>query len=385
MIPPVGARYKSIFIALIIALGTSGCREAKEAAPPPLPEVVVQQIVPRTTPLTVDMVSEIKAYSEVDLRPRVSGVVIKQAFRPGQKVREGDLLFVIDPRAYDAAVGDAQARLAESEAMLAKARQDVERYKPLLPDRAIPRQTYDQAVAFEQQNAAIVKARRAALEMARLDRSHTEVRSPVSGQIGMQKVEVGALANAGQSVLATVSTLDPAVAYFSISEAAYLQYQKQLNQPGQGKGNLIDLILADGSIYPEKGRPDFVDRAFNPATGTLMLRVVFPNPRGLLRPGMNARVRIVYEVANNAILVPQKAVTEMLDKQFVSVVVEGDKIEQRPIRTGPRIGDLWVVEDGLKLGERIVVEGVQKARPGSVVKPVTASAVKTAGKSPSAS
>jgi len=356
---------------IVIALfGLAACKEETKRTTPSPPEVFVQTLVPQTTPLSVDIVSEIKAFREVELRPRVSGVIIKQAFRPGQKVKEGDLLFVIDPRAYDEAVTDAQAKLAESQAVLARARQDVERYKPLLPDNAIPRQTYDQAVAFEQQNAAIVQARRASLEKSRLDRSYAEVRSPVSGQIGLQKVEVGALASAGQSILATVSTLDPVVAYFSIAEVDYLHYQQHFRRSGKSPDDPIELVLADGSIYPEKGHADFVDRALNPATGTLTLRAVFPNPEGLLRPGMNTRVRIVYEVAQNAILIPQKAVTEMLGKQFATVVLDGNKVEQRPIRTGTRLGDQWVIEEGLKAGERVVVEGLQKARPGSVVKPV---------------
>lgn len=361
-------------LAFLPLLMLSACKGDKVAAAPPPPEVIVQTIAPHTTPLSVDIVSEIKAFREVELRPRVSGLIIKQAFQPGQKVKEGDLLFVVDPRAYDEAVLDAQARLAEAEAILARARQDVARYKPLLPDNAIPRQTYDQAVAFEQQNAAIVQARRASLEKSRLDRSYAEVRSPVSGQIGLQKVEVGGLASAGQTVLATVSTLDPVVAYFSIPEVEYLHYSQRFRKSGQSPDTPIELVLADGSIYAEKGHADFVDRALNPATGTLTIRAVFPNPNGLLRPGMNTRVRIVYEVAQNAILVPQKAVTEMLGKQFATVVGAGDKVEQRPIRTGPRLGDRWVIEDGLKPGERIVIEGLQKARPGSVVKPVAEAA-----------
>ncbi len=362
--------------AMLVVFAAAGCHKAKPPAPPP-PEVVVQQIVAQTTPLSVDIVAEIKAFREVDLRPRVSGVVIAQKFQPGQKVKDGELLFVIDPRAYDEAVINAQGDLAEAEAVLARARQDVVRYKPLLPDNAIPRQTYDQAVAFEQQNVAVVQARRAALEQARLDRSYADVRSPVSGQIGLQKVEVGALASAGQTVLATVSTLDPVFAYFSIPEVDYIHFQSRLNRGGVRNAAPIDLVLADGSIYPEKGQADFVDRALDPTTGTLTLRAVFPNPDGLLRPGMNTRVRVIYEVAQNAILVPQKAVTEMLGKYFATVVGEGNKVEQRPIRVGSRIGDRWVIEEGLKPGEQIVVEGLQQARPGTVIKPMTAPANKT--------
>ncbi len=359
----------SIVISL---LGLAACRqETKPAAPPP-PEVVVQTITGQTTPLTADIVAEIKAYREVDLYPRVSGLVIRQTFKPGQKVREGELLFSIDPRAYDEAIIDARARLAEAEAVLARARQDVARYEPLLPDNAIPRQTYDQAVASEKQNAAVVEARRAGLEKARLDRSYADLRSPIAGQIGLQKIEVGALATAGQTVLATVSTQDPMVAYFSIPEIDYINFARRFQSGKREEQTPIRLILADGSTYTHSGELDFADRALNPATGTLALRAVFPNPDGLLRPGMNTRVRITYEVAQNALLIPQKAVTELLGKRFASVVVAGDRIEQRPIRTGVRIGELWLVEDGLKAGERIVVDGLQKARPGSVVKPVAA-------------
>ena len=367
----------SLSLPLSLCVATLILAACKEAPPPPAPmapEVVVETLAGRTTPLTVDVVAEVKAYREVDIYSRVSGQLVKQAFKPGQKIKDGDLLFSIDPRAYDEAIIDAQAKLAEAEAVLARARQDVARYKPLLPDNAIPRQTYDQAVASEQQNAAVVKARRAGLERARLDRSYAEVRSPISGQIGLQKLEVGALATAGQTVLATVSTLDPVVAYFSIAEVDYLNLAKRFMQERkEGKGeakNPIELILADGSVYGETGEIDFADRALNAATGTLTLRAVFPNPSGLLRPGMNTRVRIVYEVAQDALLIPQKAVTELLGKQFVAVVGEGDKVEQRPITTGARLGELWLVQGGLKAGERIVVEGVQKAQAGVVVKPV---------------
>lgn len=360
----------STLLAALLSL--AACKEPAKPVAAALPEVVVQTVVGQTTPLTVDLVSEIKAYREVDLSPRVSGVIVKQTFKPGQKVKEGELLFSVDPRAYDEAIIDAQAKLAESEAVLSRSRQDVARYKPLLPDNAIPRQTYDQAVASEQQNAAVVQARRAGLEKVRLDRSYADVRSPIAGQIGLQKVEVGGLATAGQTVLATVSTLDPVVAYFSIPEVDYINFaRRHLTVKREGK-TPIELILADGSTYAQSGTLDFADRALNPATGTLTLRAVFPNPDGLLRPGMNTRVRIVYEVAQNALLIPQKAVTELLGKQFASVVVDGDKVEQRPIRTGARIGDQWLVEEGLKAGERIVVEGLQKAKPGAVVKPLPA-------------
>jgi membrane fusion protein (multidrug efflux system) len=328
----------------------------------------------KATPLSIDIVGDIRAFREVELRPRVSGIVEKQMFRPGQMVREGDPLFLIDTRSLDSSVADAQARLIESEASLQKARQDVERYKPLLVDDAIPRQTYEQAVSAEQQASALVESRKEGVNRARIDRSFAEVRAPVTGQIGLQQVEVGGLATANQTVLATVSTLDPVVVYFSLSEAEFLAYARKFqalrDQKVRAPDVPLELILSDGSVYDQKGRFDFADRAVNPQTGTLTLRAVFPNPQDLLRPGMTGRVRVVYEVAKDAIVIPQKAVTELLGRQFVSVVAADGKVEQRAVKTGDRIGDQWVIPDGLRAGETIVVEGVQKARAGSVVKAV---------------
>jgi membrane fusion protein (multidrug efflux system) len=363
-----------------------GCAEKAEMPPPPPPEVGVLRVEGKTTPLSIDIVGDIRAFREVELRPRVSGIVEKQMFRPGQMVREGDPLFLIDTRSLDSSVADAQARLIESEASLQKARQDVERYKPLLVDDAIPRQTYEQAVSAEQQAAALVESRREGVNRARIDRSFAEVRAPVTGQIGLQQVEVGGLATANQTVLATVSTLDPVVVYFSLSEAEFLSYARKFqalrDQKVRAPDVPLELILSDGTVYDQKGRFDFADRAVNPQTGTLTLRAVFPNPQDLLRPGMTGRVRVVYEVAKDAIVIPQKAVSEMLGRQFVSVVGADGKVEQRAVKTGDRIGDQWVVQEGLKAGDTIVVEGVQKARPGAVVKAVpvgaTASAVPAA-------
>jgi membrane fusion protein (multidrug efflux system) len=300
-------------------------------------------------------------------------MVDKQLFRPGQMVREGELLFLIDPRALDSSVADAQARLLEAEAGLQRASEDVARYKPLLAEDAIARQTYEQAVAAQKQAASVVESRREGVNRARIDRGYAEVRAPISGQIGLQKVEVGGVASAGQTVLATVSTLDPVVVYFSVAEAEYLAFARRMQQATRGgrpAARPVELLLSDGSTYPHPGKFDFADRAVNPATGTLTLRAVFPNTGQLLRPGMTGRVRVTYDVAEDAILVPQKAVTELLGKQFVSVVGGDGKVEQRPVKTGDRIGERWLIEDGLKPGDAVVVEGVQRARPGSTVTPV---------------
>lgn len=333
------------------------------------------QISAQPAKLSLDIVGEIRAFREVELRARVSGNLMEMTFKPGQEVQEGDLLFVIDPAPYETALANARAGLAQARASLARVRQDVERYKPLLPDNAIPRQVYDQTVAQAAEQQAVVDSRKAEVGRAQLDLDYTRVRSPLSGRIGLQKVEVGTLVSAGQTVLATVSTLNPVVVYFSISENDYLAYTRgtesrrragHADAAGQG----VELVLADGRIYSEKGRIDYVEPTVNPTTGTLTLRAAFINPDNLLLPGMNSRVRVYYDEIDAALLVPQKAVTETLGKYFVTVIGPGNKAELRPVRLGPRIGELWLVETGLTDGERIVVEGLQKARPGMVVTPV---------------
>lgn len=365
------ASFVSCILAAALLAGCGGKAPAPSAAV--AAEVGVIRIEARSAPLSLDIVSDIRAYREVELRPRVGGVVEKQLFEPGQMVREGQPLFLIDTRALDSAVLDAQARLIEAEAQLTRATEDVDRYKPLLVDDAIPRQTYESAVAAAKQAASIVESRREGVNRARLDRSFAEVRSPLSGQIGLQKVEIGSLATAGQTVLATVSSLDPVVAYFSVSESEYLSFARR-HQAAVASGRMprrpVQLLLADGSLHPHEGRFDFADRAINPQTGTLTLRAVFPNPDHVIRPGMTGRVRVIYDVVDQAIVIPQKAVTEMLGKQFVSVVAADSKVEQRAVTTGDRMGDMWLIDSGLKAGETVVVEGVQKVRPGAVVKPV---------------
>lgn len=362
--------YRALGALCVLAL--VGCSKPPAVLGTQPPDVGVYTVTAANTALSVDLVSEIRALREVELRPRVSGMVTEISFKPGQRVREGDLLFRIDPRAYDESVINARANLAEAEANLGRVRQDVARYQPLLADNAVPRQMYDQAVSQEKQYRAIVEARRAGLAKAQLERSYAEVRSPITGQIGLQRIEVGGLASAGQTVLAVVSTLDPVAVYFNIAETEYLAFAERLQKAGQGEGTAdrpIRLVLPNGALYESPGSFDFADRALNPATGTLALRAIFPNPAQLLRPGMNARVRVVYDQADNALLVPQRAVTELLGKYFVSVVGKDNVIEQRPVQPGPRVGERWLIQSGLEAGERIVVEGLQSVRPGMVVQP----------------
>jgi RND family efflux transporter MFP subunit len=366
-----------LMIGLSLALQFSqSAGAATQTVVPPPPEVTVMQITPEPARLSIDIVGEIKAYREVELYARVSGNLLEMHFQPGQKVAEGDLLFVIDPGPYQTSLTNAEANLAQALASLARVRQDVERYKPLLPDNAIPRQVFDQTVAQAEQEEAVVASKRAAVERARLDLEYTRIRSPLSGRIGLQKVEVGALVTAGQTPLATVATLDPVAVYFSVSETDYLTYARQRReaaaQGGGARGSElpVELVLADGRVYGLSGRIDYSDPAVNPTTGTLTLRALFDNPDDLLRSGMNSRVRIYYSDLAEAILVPQRAVTETLGRYFITVIGADNRAELRPVQLGVRRGESWLVEQGLGAGERVVVDGVQKARPGQEVTPI---------------
>jgi len=347
---------------------------AAEVAAPPGPEVTVMTVNSQPTRLSLDIIGEIRPFREVELRARVTGNLTEIVFQPGQEVKEGELLMVIDAGPYQVALANAEAGLAQAKASLSRVWQDIERYKPLLPDNAIPRQVYDQAVAQAAQEEAVVAGRKAAVDKARLDLEYTRVTSPLTGRVGLQKVEVGSLVTAGQTALVSVSTFDPVVVYFSISENDYLSYAKRRaarakEGKADGAGQTVDLLLADGSVYEEKGRIDYIDPTIDPTSGTLILRALFANPKKLLRAGMNGRVRIYYDDIEAALLVPQKAVTETLGKYFLTVIDGSNKAEIRPVKLGARQGDLWLVEEGLSIGERIVVDGIQKARPGMIVTP----------------
>ena len=366
----------TLAIAVLALFVLAGFRltMAAEAGAPAGPEVTVMTVSPQSARLSLDIVGEVKAMREVELRPRVTGTITAIAFEPGREVKEKDLLFTIDPVPYEVALANARAGLAQAQASLSRVRQDIERYKPLLPDNAIPRQVYDQALAQAAQEEAVVAGRQAAVDKARLDLDYTRVTSPLTGRVGLQKVEVGTLVSAGQTPLVVVSTLDPVVVYFSISENEYLNLAKRQEPQRKAKkkedsDQTVDLLLADGDLYEEKGSLDYVDPTIDPTSGTLTLRAVFANPKRLLRAGMNSRVRVYYDELDAALLVPQKAVTETLGRYFLTVLDDSNKVELRSVKLGARQGDLWLVEEGLRAGERIVVDGIQKARPGMVVTP----------------
>ena len=350
----------------------------ERATPPPQQPVEVKAVTvePSSTITHADKVGEVRGSREVDLRARVTGILIAKHFQDGALVEEGQPLFSIDPREFRAQVASARARVASAEANLLRARQDVARYEPLLRDEAISRQVYDNAVAAAGQAEAEVAASRAALHEAQLGLDYADIRAPLKGRIGAAQVFVGGLVTAGQTVLATLSSDDPAWVYFSISEAELLAAEKQQAEQPLVRDDprlQVQLILSDGSVYELPGRINFGDRALDPATGTYRLRAEFPNPQHRLLPGLFARVRAHGRPLENALIVPDRALQEQLGRYFLTVVGAGDVAELRPVQIGPRFGNRQVVVSGLKAGDRVVVEGFLKARPGTPVKvvPVT--------------
>jgi membrane fusion protein, multidrug efflux system len=374
---------------LLMAVGIAACCVLAACSKKPgasqMPPVEVKAIAVKTGPtqLYVDKVGEVRGSLEVDLRARVSGVLMKQDFVDGSMVRQNQPLFSIDAREYRAQLANAQAQLASAHANLARAQQDVDRYAPLLAENAISRQVYDSAVAAARQAQAQVEASRALIDEARLAVEFSTVRAPFAGRIGDAKVFEGALISAGVTELASLYKDDPAWVHFSVSEADLLDYQRRTgggDPAPDAPVRQVRLQFSDGSLYPQPGYINFVASALDPTTGTFALRAEFPNPQHTLIPGLFARIRITAEQRQDAIVVPDRAVQQQLGRYFVTVVGEGDKAEMRPVVPGPRMGNQWIITDGLKSGDRVIVEGIQKARPGAQlkIKLVTADELNTA-------
>ncbi|WP_338466800.1 efflux RND transporter periplasmic adaptor subunit [Novosphingobium sp. ZN18A2] len=339
----------------------------------------------QSTPLYAEYIGDIRALKDVGIYPRVGGVLMRRAFVEGSNVRKGQLLFVIDPREYQASVTAAEAQLAGAQAQSAQAGEDVARYRPLVEEDAIARQVFDNAVATAKANAAQVKAARASLQQARLSLSYAYVRAPISGKIGKASVDVGTLVSPGSTELARISNASTVEVYFSPSEQEVLRFQQLPEQQREQAQNGLKLILSDGSVYPRTGTIDFTDRAFDEATGSYRLRAIFPNPDLTLRPGQFGRVQIRVAIEKNAIVIPDKAVSEQFGSFFVMVVGKDNKAVQRRVQVGPHVGGQWIITSGLKAGERVIVEGLSKTKPGAVVQPMPQGAkAKGAAASPGA-
>ena len=355
------------------------CGEAPPAAPPPV-EVVVAPVVQRDVAVTSEWIGTTEGAVDAEIRAQASGYLIAREFEEGTLVHEGQVLFRIDPRLNQAALDQARGDVGRAEAMLGKADLDVARFTPLVAEGAVSRQELDNAIQLQRSGRAQVQMAQAALEKAKLDLAFTEIRSPTDGIAGVAQAQLGNLVGPGDpNPLTRVSKVDPIRVSFPISEREYLRlasvFRGAVERREGARSGGLELVLADGSVWPHRGRGVPASAGVDPATGTLLVRGEFPNPDYVLRPGQYARVRAVTETKTAALLVPQRAVAETQGVFQVAVVGPDDKVELRVVEPGIRSGAMQVIDKGVSAGERVVVEGIQKVRPGTVVSPKTAERV----------
>jgi len=359
---------------LIAALAlTGGCNNSKASpAPPPPPEVAVLTVSPETVTLTSEWIGTLDGFVNAQIRPQVSGYLVRRNYEEGALVSKGQVLFEIDPRPFEAVLAQAEARQAEAQAQLGKAQRDTQRDRPLAEQRAIAQSQLDNDVQAELAAQAAIQSAVAAVETARLNLGFTKVTSLINGVAAIATAQIGDLVGPS-TLLTTVSQIDPIKAYFPLSEQEYLQIANRINRP-TGAGQLftrdgeLTLVLADGREYPQKGRFLAADREIDAKTGTIRISAAFPNAGHTLRPGQFGRVRADTRTVSNAIVVPQRAVTELQGSSQVRVVSADNHITTRTVTTTERVGSGWLVDSGLQPGERIVVEGAP-ARDGAVVNP----------------
>jgi RND family efflux transporter MFP subunit len=350
---------------------TVGCEKPNAATAIPNSEVEVTSVVQKDVPIFSEWVATLDGYVNAQIQPQVTGYLVRQTYKEGSFVRKGQILFQIDPRPFQALLDQANAQLAQAQAQLGKTEMDVGRDTPLARERAIAQSQLDNDIQANRAAKAGVKAAEAQVEQAKLNLEFTDVKSLVDGITGIAQVQIGNLVNP-TTVLTSVSQVNPIKAVFSISEQEYLHYAERINAQTQkavpSGAPPFDLILADGSIYPHKGTALLANRQVDATTGSIQLVCSFPNPQNILRPGQFGRLRAAPELRRGALLVPQKAVNELQGSYQVAVVGSDNKVSIRPVRVGDRVGPMWIIESGVKPGELVIVEGLQKVQGGSTVK-----------------
>ncbi len=345
---------------------------AKKPAPPPPPEVSVIAVTPSPATYTEDYVAQTEAINTVEIRPRVGGVLEKQVPTEGEPVKAGELLFVIDPQPYIEALAEARATLAQNEASLEQSQRDLARANALSAIDAVSQQELDATVAKNKANVASVAAGQATVKTALLNLGYTNITSPIDGVMGRAQMRVGSLAAANTSLLTTVYDTSRMYVNLSISEQRLLSLQRTLGRaPDQNSTQAppFRLFLADGSEYPSAPKLNFIDPAVDTRTGTLAIRLEVVNPQQLLHAGEFARVQVTTLQDPNAIVLPQRAIQDLQGKNYVWIIDAEGKAAQRDVLMGPRIGENWLVAQGLKRGDRVIVDGVQRLKPGVPVRP----------------
>jgi membrane fusion protein (multidrug efflux system) len=377
-----------ILFAAAALLCLAGCKEKPRAAPQP-PTVEVTPVTKADVPVYHEWIGTLDGLVNATIRAQVTGYLLKQDYREGDAIKKGDLLFEIDPRPFQAVLDQAKGELAQAEARFGKTELDVKRYAPLVKEKAISQEEYDDAVQADLEAKAAVLSAKAQVEQAQLNLGFTRIVSPIDGIASIAKGQIGDLVGPATGELTTVSTIDPIKAYYNVTEQAYLNFaglfSKEIDRTERLKQLEIQLIMADGSVYPKMGRIYAPDRQIGTTTGALRLEALFPNPDSALRPGEFVRVLVKFDINHDALLVPQRAVSELQGAYQVAVVDADNKIHIQPVRVGERSGSLWVINQGLEPGQRVVVEGLQKIRDGLAVNPtafVSDSTSQTAERSP---
>ena len=355
----------SLFTCLILAAAVA-CSK-KEAPPPPPPEVQVAEVVQKDMPIYIELGGATLGSEDVEIRARVEGYLAAVSFTEGSFIKRGQLLYKIDPQPFEAALSQAQANLSTAKARLDKTNNDVNRFRPLAEQKAVSQQELDNALSAQEGARFQVTAYDALVAKAKLDLAYTTITSPVDGLIGTTQKKVGSLVGRGENTLLNIiSQVNPILFRCAIAEAEYLRLARGAADRNKSleKQYGVELILADGTVHPHKGRLDAVERAVDPTTGTLTGQFTFPNPERILRPGQYGKARFVTDVKEGAVLVPQLAVQEIQGLYSVMVVKPDATVELRMVKAGERVGNLWIIDSGLKPGEKVIVEGIQKVKPG---------------------
>jgi len=378
----------ALFLVVIgIVIGATRPKHASGTPPGGSPDVQVVLVEQKDVPIYGEWIGTLDGFSNADVRAQITGYLMKQGYQEGAFVKKGQLLFEIDPRPFQAALDQAKGQLAQATAILANAQAvqgrtelDVNRYAPLAKEQAASQQDLDNAVQNNMAAKATVataeaqiKSAEAAVETAKINLDFTRLVAPIDGIAGQAQLQVGALVNLSSVPVTSVSTVDPIKVYFTVGEPQYLAWRKRFptetTRQAAAKNLKLELILADGSTYAHDGVFYFADRQVNESTGAIRIAGLFPNPANILRPGGYGKVRAVIRIQPNALLVPQRAVSELQGGYQVAVVDSDNKVSIRTVQAGDRVGNQWVIAEGLKQGERVVAEGIQKVRPGMQVTP----------------
>jgi membrane fusion protein (multidrug efflux system) len=359
----------SLVSVLIAGLLLFGCKK-EQKAPPQAPIVEVVEVTQKDVPVYGEWVGTLDGYVNATIRAQVSGYLIKQNYKEGDFVKRDQVLFEIDPRPFQAAIEEAKGQLAQAGARWQTAKANLARIKPLAEQGAVSKKDLDDAIGTEESTQASVMSAKAALDKAQLNLDWTKVTSLIDGIAGIAKAQIGNLVGPGSiEELTTVSTVNPIKCYVSLSEQEYMWAEERRSRSKQVGKVALDLILSDGTTYPYKGEVAFADRQVDVRTGTIRVAATFPNPKNLLRPGMFSRVRAEIGIRKAAPVIPQRAVSEVQGRYLVAVVSPEDKVAIRPVKVGQWFGQLWVIEEGLQAGDKVVAEGTQKVRDGMVVSP----------------